>query len=138
MPVRLGVNTSWPASRSGPWTLRKPCAPPHAPCTRTKTAISVTIAERAASPGHLPWRIRQQRAEYLPAHSERGRLAECLPGDLRVGGRPRGRAGGRGEEVHVPAGRLCRRLRGSAGARCETAPEDNGRGGLPRSGRSIL
>src|ERR1700730_12605902 len=40
MPVRLGVKTSWPAARSGPRTLRKPCAPPHAPWTRTKTAIS--------------------------------------------------------------------------------------------------
>src|SRR5260370_41136293 len=39
MPVRLGVNTSWPAFRSGPRTSRKPCAPPHAPCTRIKLAI---------------------------------------------------------------------------------------------------
>src|SRR5215470_18528246 len=39
-PVRLGVKTSCPAARSGPRTLRKPCAPPHAPCTRTKIATS--------------------------------------------------------------------------------------------------
>src|SRR5215472_1764956 len=93
MPVRLGVNTSWPASRSGPRTLRKPCAPPHAPCTRTKTAISVTLAEHVDSSGHLLWRIRQERAEYLPAQPERGRLVERLPGDLRVAGRRRHPAG---------------------------------------------
>src|SRR5439155_8244334 len=43
MPVRLGVKTSCPAARSGPRTLRKPCAPPHAPCTRTKIATSVPL-----------------------------------------------------------------------------------------------
>src|SRR5580700_2173926 len=39
MPVRLGVNTSCPAARSGPRTFRKPYEPPQAPCTRTKIAI---------------------------------------------------------------------------------------------------
>src|SRR6266480_1549675 len=41
-PVRLGVKTSCPAARSGPRTLRKPCAPPHAPCTKTKTAVTIS------------------------------------------------------------------------------------------------
>src|SRR6185312_757823 len=48
-PVRLGVKTSCPAARSGPRTLRKPCAPPHAPCTRTKIATS-----RPPPAGRLP------------------------------------------------------------------------------------
>src|ERR1700730_3710637 len=50
MPVRLGVKTSWPASRSGPRTLRKPCAPPHAPCTRTKTVICTHLPVSADTP----------------------------------------------------------------------------------------
>src|SRR5215471_19337046 len=54
MPVRLGVKTSCPAECSGRRTLRKPCAPPHAPCTRTKTATGSApsgIAYRAGSGG---------------------------------------------------------------------------------------
>src|SRR6516162_482578 len=43
-PVRLGVNTSCPASRSGPRMVRNPYEPPHAPCTRTNVVMPGTLA----------------------------------------------------------------------------------------------
>ena len=43
IPVRLGVNTSCPAARSGPRTARKPYEPPHAPCTRTNVVMPGTL-----------------------------------------------------------------------------------------------
>ena len=43
IPVRLGVNTSCPADRSGPRTVRNPYEPPHAPCTRTNVVMPRTL-----------------------------------------------------------------------------------------------
>src|SRR5215831_2529700 len=44
IPVRLGVNTSCPDSRSGPRMVRNPYEPPQAPCTRTNVVMPGTLA----------------------------------------------------------------------------------------------
>src|SRR4051794_19970689 len=96
IPVRLGVKTSCPCACNRRRTWRKPCAPLHAPCTRTYVAIlprllaaraMVTLAtrpqgsvergrERAArgrpplppaiEAGHAPHRLPHRDEGHLP------------------------------------------------------------------------
>src|ERR1700758_491469 len=50
IPVSDGVNTSCPASRSGPRTYLNPYDPPHAPWTRTNVVL-LWIIDRTLAEG---------------------------------------------------------------------------------------
>src|ERR1700761_8586937 len=54
IPVSDGVNTSCPASRSGPRTYLNPYDPPHAPCTRTNVVL-LWIIDRTLAEGRGHW-----------------------------------------------------------------------------------
>src|ERR1700722_15138362 len=81
MPVRLGVKTSWPASRSGPRTLRKPCAPLHAPCTKTNTAIDPGSSrhERQSAEHYDPTTGTAVHQVVVQSLDQRGRLKPQAP-----------------------------------------------------------
>src|SRR5262245_16343300 len=53
MPVRLGVNASCPAECSRRRTLPKPCAPLHAPCTKTNV-VTRSALSRLGGPARCP------------------------------------------------------------------------------------
>src|ERR1700733_4103220 len=69
IPVSDGVNTSCPASRSGPRTYLNPYDPPHAPCTRTNVVIARTI--------DFPYRLPQYAQGQKREKPVRAGVAAC-------------------------------------------------------------
>src|ERR1700735_736874 len=97
IPVSDGVNTSCPASRSGPRTYLNPYDPPHAPCTRTNVVIARTIDFPYRTPqcGQRQKREKPVRAGLADVPSHRTGVDHCLrfpiswdPFRISVPGRP--------------------------------------------------
>ena len=105
IPVRLGVKTSCPCACNRRRTWRKPCAPLHAPCTRTYVAIAprllaaravVTLASRRAGQSSAAANPLAHAGPPLPPAVEAGHAPHRLPH----------RHEGRLSRLHAPAHEL--------------------------------